>query len=236
MSNNEIKDANNSIATSDEGQITISEGKMRAYMSFQPIVLPLIGELINEMVLRGRSAEEIQAATESAARSYSAFYQTFMNPQKLTGDNSQEIEHQQDGAMSKSVSQTALKDGPYIDAGSLSLEEFREWIRHKQCNAFRYQEIHWWPSRLKNICEGLQEFADCLPVVISDLQDPQIARSADHASELLKEISFYRTLQEAMENFLSATELSKTDPPALWRRYGWTLEPEPEQPTSEKDR
>lgn len=224
MSNNEIKDANNSIAKSDEGQITISEGKMRAYMSFQPIVLPLIGELINEMILRGRSAEEIQAAVESAARGYSTFYQTFMNPQKLTGDNSQEIEHQQDGAMSESVSQTAAKDGPYINAGDMSLEEFRKWIEHRQRNAFRYEETHMWPPRLKNICEELQEFADFLPGLISDLQDPQIARSADHASELLKEISFYRTLQEAMENFLIATELSKTDPPALWRRYKWIPE------------
>ncbi|EBI1480213.1 hypothetical protein FKY29_26250 [Salmonella enterica] len=79
MSNNEIKDANNSIAKSDEGQITISEGKMRVYMSFQPIVLPLIGELINEMILRGRSAEEIQAAVESAARGYSTFYLSFVH-------------------------------------------------------------------------------------------------------------------------------------------------------------
>ncbi|EHG4045857.1 hypothetical protein VQ379_001538 [Salmonella enterica] len=79
--NNETKDTNNRIAKSDEGQITISEGRMRVYMSFQPIVLPLIGELINEMILRGRSAEEIQAAVESAARGYSTFYQTFMNPQ-----------------------------------------------------------------------------------------------------------------------------------------------------------
>ncbi|EDV2802732.1 hypothetical protein CSN22_004407 [Salmonella enterica subsp. diarizonae] len=224
MSNKEIKDANNSIAKSDEGQITISEGKMRAYMSFQPIVLPLIGELINEMVLRGRSAEEIHAAVESAARGYSTFYQTFMNPQKLTGDNSQEIEHQQDGAMSESVSQTAAKDGPYINAGDMSLEEFREWIRHKKCNAFRYEETHRWISEISYICEKLREFADCVPGMINDLQDPQIARSADHASELLKEISFYRTLQEAMENFLSATELSKTDPPALWRRYKWIPE------------
>lgn len=67
------------VAKSDEGQITISEGKMRVYMALQPIVLPLIGELVNEMLLRGRSTEEIQAAVESAARSYSAFYKTFMN-------------------------------------------------------------------------------------------------------------------------------------------------------------
>ncbi|EJM2518936.1 hypothetical protein NN677_002306 [Salmonella enterica] len=225
MGNNiEAKDANNSIAKSDEGQITISEGKMRAYMSFQPIVLPLIGELINEMILRGRSVEEIQVAVEGAARGYSAFYQTFMNPQKRTGDNSQEIEHQQDGAMSESVSQAAAKDGPYINAGDMSLEEFREWIRHKKCNAFRYEETHRWISEIRYICEKLREFADCVPGMINDLQDPQIARSADHASELLKEISFYRTLQEAMENFLSATELSKTDPPALWRRYKWIPE------------
>lgn len=80
MGNNiEAKDANNSIAKSDEGQITISEGKMRVYMSFQPIVLPLIGELINEMILRGRSAEEIQAAVESAARGYSTFYLSFVH-------------------------------------------------------------------------------------------------------------------------------------------------------------
>ncbi|EOV0292059.1 hypothetical protein ACOIPX_005693 [Salmonella enterica] len=134
------------------------------------------------------------------------------------------------------TTQTAAKDGPHIDAGSLSLEEFRTWIRHRQRNAFRYEETHTWISELRCICQKLREFTDYLPGVISDLQDPQIARSADHASELLKEISFYRTLQEAMENFLSATELSKTDPPALWRRYGWKLEPEPEQPTSEKDR
>lgn len=75
----ETKDTNSVIAKSDEGQITISEGKMRVYMSFQPIVLPLIGELINEMILRGRSAEEIQAAVESAARGYSTFYLSFVH-------------------------------------------------------------------------------------------------------------------------------------------------------------
>ncbi|EBR4567711.1 hypothetical protein B1Q46_17335 [Salmonella enterica] len=77
--NSDTKDTNSVTAKSDEGQITISEGKMRAYMSFQPIVLPLIGELVNEMILRGRSVEEIQAAVESAARGYSTFYQTFMS-------------------------------------------------------------------------------------------------------------------------------------------------------------
>ncbi|EAS0615542.1 hypothetical protein AABH71_004768 [Salmonella enterica] len=222
--NSETKDTNSVTAKSDEGQMTISEGKMRAYMSFQPIVLPLIGELVNEMILRGRSAEEIQAAVESAARSYSAFYQTFIDPQQLTGQHSQEIEHKQDGTRSENVSQTAPKDGPHIDAGSLPLEEFREWIRHKKCNAFRYEETHMWPTKLRDICSELRRFANFLPGLISDLQDPQIDRSADHASELLKEISFYRTLQEAMENFLSATELSKTDPPALWRRYKWIPE------------
>ncbi|ECW2668856.1 hypothetical protein F3X92_00620 [Salmonella enterica] len=234
--NNETKDANNRIAKSDEGQKATFEGKMRVYMSFQPIVLPLIGELINEMILRGRAAEEIQAAVGSAALGYSTFYQTFMNPQELTGHHSHENQHQQDACMSENTTQTAPKDGPHIDAGDMSLEEFRKWIRHRQCNAFRYEETHMWISTLKSICRELQEFADFLPGLISDLQDPQIVRSADHASELLKEISFYRTLQEAMENFLSATELSKTDPPALWRSYGWVLKPEPEQPTSEKDR
>lgn len=222
--NSETKDTNSVTAKSDEGQMTISEGRMRVYMSFQPIVLPLIGELVNEMILRGRSAEEIQAAVESAARGYSTFYQAFIDPQQLTGQHSQEIEHKQDGTRSENVSQTAPKDGPYIDAGSLSLEEFREWIFHRQRNAFRYEETHMWTHKLNDICKELQRFADFLPGLISDLQDPQIARSADHASELLKEISFYRALQEAMENFLSATELSKIDPPALWRRYEWIPE------------
>lgn len=222
--NSETKDTNSVTAKSDEGQITIPQGRVRAYLSLQPIVLPRIGELINEMILRGRSSEEIQAVVESAARGYSTFYQTFISPQQLTGQRSQEIEHKQDGTRSEKVSQTAPKDGPYIDAGSLSLEEFREWIMHKKCNAFRYEETHRWVSELGYICEKLREFADRLPGMISDLQDPQIDRSADHASELLKEISFYRTLQEAMENFLSATELSKTDPPALWRRYKWIPE------------
>ncbi|ECI3333196.1 hypothetical protein DNY36_21305 [Salmonella enterica subsp. diarizonae] len=207
MSNNEIKDANNSIAKSDEGQITISEGKMRAYMSFQPIVLPLIGELINEMVLRGRSAEEIQAATESAARSYSAFYQTFMNPQKLTGDNSQEIEHKQDGTRSENVSQTVPKNGPHIDAGSLSREEFREWIRGKLDADFAHDPHY--PSAINEVCDLLQNVKQRLKPVIEGLQDPEIIRSADHASEVRQEVLFYLAVNQASDDFLNAIQQLK---------------------------
>lgn len=161
---------------------------------------------------------------------------TILTNQRPDSNHRREVTTVGNNNEAENTTQTAPKDGPYIDTGDMSLEEFRKWIRHRQCNAFRYEETYMWINTLKSICRELQEFADFLPGLISDLQDPQIVRSADHASELLKEVSFYRTLQEAMENFLSATELSKTDPPALWRRYKWVLEPEPEQPTSEKDR
>ncbi|HFD8837455.1 TPA: hypothetical protein ACF67X_005283 [Salmonella enterica] len=208
--NSETKDTNSVTAKNDEGQMTISEGKMRAYISFQPIVLPLIGELVNEMILRGRSAEEIQAAVESAARGYSTFYQTFIDPQQLTGQHSQEIEHQQDGTRSENVSQTAPKDGPYIDAGSLSRKEFKEWMRGKLDADFAHNPHY--PSAINEICDLLQDVKKRLKPVIEGLQDPEIIRSADHASEVEQEVLFYLAVQKASDDFLNAIQQIKTGP------------------------
>ncbi len=205
--NSETKDTNSVTAKSNEGQITISEGRMQAYLSFQPVVIPLIGELINEMILRGRSAEEIQAAVESAALGYSAFYQTFINPQQLTGQHSQEIEHKQDGTRSENVSQTAPKDGPHIDAGSLSREEFKEWARGK-IDAYFAHNPHY-PSAINEVCDLLQEVKRRLKPVIEGLQDPEIIRSADHASEVEQEVLFYLAVQKASDDFLNAIQQLK---------------------------
>lgn len=127
------------------------------------------------------------------------------------------------------------KNVPHINAGDMSLEEFRKWLRCRASKAHCYEKVHAWPHRLNDIRKDLKELANSLRAVIGDLQDPEIARSEDHTSELLKEVLFYQTLHEALIDFLNATELSKADPPELWRRYGWVIKPEPDSQTSQQD-
>lgn len=52
--------------------------KRRIYMEFQGIVLPMLGELINRLVLEGKSEEEVVAAVKTAARGYSEFHLAFI--------------------------------------------------------------------------------------------------------------------------------------------------------------
>lgn len=127
------------------------------------------------------------------------------------------------------------KNVPHINAGDMSLEEFRKWLRHRAGKANSYEKVHTWPCRLIDIRKDFKELAGSLRSVISDLQDPEIARSEDHASELLKEVLFYQTLHKALTDFLNATELSMADSPELWRRYGWVIKPEPDSQTAQQD-
>ncbi|EFO8355296.1 hypothetical protein HPL01_001833 [Salmonella enterica] len=209
MGNNiETKDTNNMIAKSDEGQKATFEGKMRVYMSFQPIVLPHIGELINEMILRGRSAEEIQAAVGSAALGYSTFYQTFMNPQELTGHHSHENQHQQDAYMSENTTQTAPKDGPHIDAGDMSPQELRDWLRGmaKSAGSMDTFDRRATDSVFESLKDRARELADDLTEKVNFLQCKEISRSADHTSAIQGDLRHYQGMLLSVRGFLQAAE------------------------------
>ncbi|EAA7556107.1 TPA_asm: hypothetical protein G0G79_12970 [Salmonella enterica] len=52
--------------------------KRRIYMEFQGFVLPMIGELINRLVLEGKSEDEVVAAVKTAAKGYSTFRLAFV--------------------------------------------------------------------------------------------------------------------------------------------------------------
>ncbi|ECD6312696.1 hypothetical protein E2M45_02370 [Salmonella enterica subsp. enterica serovar Newport] len=105
------------------------------------------------------------------------------------------------------INQTASKNGPHIDAGSLSREEFREWIRGKLDADFAHDPHY--PSAINEVCDLLQNVKQRLKPVIEGLQDPEIIRSADHASEVRQEVWFYLAVNQASDDFLNAIQQLK---------------------------
>ncbi|EAO1991569.1 hypothetical protein E0G79_17425 [Salmonella enterica] len=63
----------------DDERLTISAAKARTFMDLHSVLMPMVGELINRLVLEGKSREEIQAAVKNAACGYSAFYLAFVH-------------------------------------------------------------------------------------------------------------------------------------------------------------
>ena len=63
----------------DAKRITISEAKARFIAENHATIMPMTGQLINTLVLEGKSREEIQAALKNAACGYSTFYQAFVH-------------------------------------------------------------------------------------------------------------------------------------------------------------
>ncbi|EEG2782629.1 hypothetical protein GXR14_001253 [Salmonella enterica] len=116
------------------------------------------------------------------------------------------------------TTQTAPKDGPYIDAGDMSLKEFKEWLGSKRSGAFAYDDYY--PSHIDDVCACLRRLTEKLEPVIEALQDPEIVRSADHASEAQRDILFYQAIQKASTNFLTSIAQLKADPQRKWWRDG----------------
>ncbi|AXC64728.1 hypothetical protein ACQSED_13070 [Salmonella enterica] len=52
--------------------------RRRVYAEFQGLVIPMIGELIQTLILEGKSEEEVVAAVKTAARGYSEFHLAFI--------------------------------------------------------------------------------------------------------------------------------------------------------------
>lgn len=105
------------------------------------------------------------------------------------------------------ATETAAKDGPHIDAGSLSREEFREWMRGKLDADFAHDPHY--PSAINEVCDLLQNVKQRLKPVIEGLQDPEIFRSADHAREVRQEVLFYLAVNQASDDFLNAIQQLK---------------------------
>lgn len=114
------------------------------------------------------------------------------------------------------TTQTAPKDGPYINTGSLSLKEFNEWLKSKRAGAFMYDGYY--PENIDEVCICLRNLTERINPAIEALQDPEIVRSADHASEARRDILFYQAIQKASMDFLTSIEQLKTDPNRKWWR------------------
>ncbi|HDX8940053.1 TPA: hypothetical protein RQN91_004987 [Klebsiella michiganensis] len=63
----------------DAKRITIPESKARFIAENHAAIMPMTGQLINTLVLEGKSREEIQEALKNAACGYSAFYMAFVH-------------------------------------------------------------------------------------------------------------------------------------------------------------
>ncbi|EJJ8281602.1 hypothetical protein NKB77_005453 [Salmonella enterica] len=118
---------------------------------------------------------------------------------------------------------TALKDGPYINTGSLSLEEFKEWLGNKRSGVFMYDSYY--PKHIDEVCCCLRGLIEKLNPAIEALQDPEIVRSADHASEARRDILFYKAIQKASMDFLTSIDQLKADPQRKWWRDGQPAAP-----------
>ncbi|EAW1261878.1 hypothetical protein PMI58_002753 [Salmonella enterica] len=112
------------------------------------------------------------------------------------------------------TTQTAAKDGPYINAGDMSLEEFTDWLDVKSAeNRGFYAD---YSSTVDCICKEMQFLIDRLGEATPLLKDHEIYRSADHASEAQEALAFYTTLEKAGRDFLNTIEQLKATPGRRW--------------------
>lgn len=57
--------------------LTGSDG-YKVFLEIKSDILPSIGELINQLIVRGKSEDEIRAAVQTAVRSYKALVMAFI--------------------------------------------------------------------------------------------------------------------------------------------------------------
>lgn len=116
--------------------------------------------------------------------------------------------------MNEKTKLTAPKDGPYIDAGSLSMEEFTDWLDQKsRANRGLYAN---YSTTVDSICEDMKFLIGRLEESTLLSRDHEIYRSADHASEAQEALAFYTTLEKAARDFLNTIEQLKANPGRRW--------------------
>ncbi|EDY3374247.1 hypothetical protein GQ213_000025 [Salmonella enterica] len=112
------------------------------------------------------------------------------------------------------INQTASKNGPYIDAGDMSLEEFTDWLDRKSAaNRGLYAD---YSSTVDGICKEMRFLIKHLEKATPLLKDREIYRSADHTTEAQEALAFYTTLEKAGRDFLNTIEQLKANPGWKW--------------------
>ncbi|ELB6047243.1 hypothetical protein RHU54_003724 [Salmonella enterica] len=112
------------------------------------------------------------------------------------------------------INQTASKNGPYIDAGDMSLEEFTDWLGRKSAaNRGLYAD---YSSTVDGICKEMQFLIKRLEEATPLLKDREIYRSVNHANEAREALAFYTTLEKAGRDFLNTIEQLKKNPGRRW--------------------
>lgn len=112
------------------------------------------------------------------------------------------------------INRTASKNGPYIDAGDMSLEEFTDWLGCKSAaNRGLYAD---YSSTVDGICKEMRFLIERLEKATPLLKDREIYRSVDHANEAREALAFYTTLEKAAWDFLNTIEQLKANPGWKW--------------------
>ncbi len=148
---------------------------------------------------------------------------TILTNQRPDSNHRREVTTVGNNNEAEKTTQTALKDGPYINTGSLSLEEFKEWLGNKRSGVFMYDSYY--PKHIDEVCCCLRGLIEKLNPAIEALQDPEIVRSADHVSEARRDILFYQAIQKASMDFLTSIDQLKADPQRKWWRDGQPAAP-----------
>lgn len=112
------------------------------------------------------------------------------------------------------TNQTASKNGPYINACGMSLEEFTDWLDRKSAaNRGLYAD---YSSTVDGICKEMRFLIDHLEEATPLLKDREIYRSVNHANEAREALAFYTTLEKAGRDFLNTIEQLKASPERRW--------------------
>lgn len=110
--------------------------------------------------------------------------------------------------MNEKTTLTAPKDGPYINAGDMSPQELRDWLRDmanssSSMDTFNRRATD---SAFESLKERARGLADDLTEKVNFLQCKEISRSADHTNAIQGDLLYYQGILRSVRDFLQAAE------------------------------
>lgn len=106
------------------------------------------------------------------------------------------------------TTQTAPKDGPHINAGDMSPQELRDWLRDMANSAGSMNDFdrRATDSVFESLKSRARELADDLTEKVNFLQSKEISRSADHTKAIQGDLLYYQGILRSVRDFLQSAE------------------------------
>ncbi|HAC8237288.1 TPA_asm: hypothetical protein G0G78_12090 [Salmonella enterica] len=110
--------------------------------------------------------------------------------------------------MNEKTTLTAPKDGPYINAGDMSPQELRDWLRGMDNSAGSMSDFdrRATDSVFESLKTRARELADDLTEKVNFLQSKEIIRSVDHTNAIQGDLLYYQGILRSVRDFLQAAD------------------------------